>query len=70
MNINALKAKMVLEGISTEKLAQEIGVSKSAFYRKLNGKTEFTREEIQKIIDVLRISNSDAFKIFFENQVS
>lgn len=70
MNINALKAKMVLEDVSAEKLAQEIGVSKSAFYRKLSGKTEFTREEIQKIINALHISNNDAFTIFFESKVS
>lgn len=67
MDFKELKARMVLQDINNEDLAQKIGVSKSAFYRKMNGTTEFTRDEIQKIIDILHINSTDAIRIFFGN---
>jgi len=53
MNATRLKAAMVLKCINGEKLAGSIGISESAFYRKLNGQTEFTLGEVKRIKTVL-----------------
>lgn len=76
VNANALKAKLVLNGISVVDLLNEIGsqygvkMSKSAFYRKLNGSSEFDRKEIIAISKCLKINSSDLLRIFFSEKVS
>ena len=47
-----------------------LGISRSAFYRKCNGISEFTLIEIQRIIDYLNLAFSDVMEIFFTNKVS
>ena len=37
------------------KLCEVLGISRSAFYRKCNGGSEFTQGEIQKIVDFLNL---------------
>jgi DNA-binding Xre family transcriptional regulator len=49
MNSNKLKARMVERGINGQTLSREIGISESAFYRKMNGTSEFTQGEIKAI---------------------
>lgn len=40
-------------------------------YRKCNGKTEFTRREIEEIIEILGIDKVEALEgIFFDEKVS
>lgn len=34
-----------------------LGISRSAFYRKCNGKSEFTQSEIQTIVDYLKLDS-------------
>lgn len=46
----------------------KIGVSVSAFNRKLNGKTEFTLAEIKTILDVLELKSP--MGIFFADDLS
>lgn len=70
MNAHALKAKMVLLNVTTDELCTELGISRSAFYRKISGKSEFTRDEIQKIIEVLSMSTKETLDIFFGQEVS
>lgn len=47
-----------------------LNMSVSAFYRKCNGVTEFTREEIAKIAEILELSGEDILSIFFAEKVS
>ena len=62
MNTRKLRAKMVLEGVSMREMSASMGISVSALYRKLNGKSEFTRPEISKAIQALKIDNpADVF---------
>lgn len=51
-------------------LCDILGMSVSAFYRKCNGKTEFTRDEIVKIAEILELSGEDILSIFFTQKVS
>lgn len=61
-----LQAQMVLKGKNAEWLAKVLGMNTATFYRKMNNNGDFSREEIQKIILVLDIS--DPMDIFFADE--
>lgn len=63
-----LEYEMKSKGVTVEELCKAIGMSKTAYYRKLKGRTEFTRGEIQKMIDFLNLE--DPMDIFFTPKVS
>lgn len=63
-----LEYEMRKRGITNEKLCKDLNFSRSAFYRKCNGISEFTLSEIQKIIDYLGLESP--MGIFFTNKVS
>lgn len=67
MNANLLKSKMVLKEMTTEAISKEMDITKSTFYKKLRGTTEFTRAEILTIAKVLELRDKDIMNIFFEN---
>lgn len=54
--------------MSQEQLCKEIGMSRSAFYRKCNEISEFTQGEIQAIVDYLGLDSP--MGIFFKEKVS
>lgn len=68
MNRNLLEYEMKERGYTAEKLSREIGISKSAFSKKINGKSEFTLSEIQGIVSVLKLESP--MPIFFAEKVS
>ena len=59
---------MKKKGVSVDDLCAAIGISRSAYYRKIAGKTEFTIGEIQGIVDHLGLSSP--MGIFFAEKVS
>ncbi len=63
-----LEIAMKRKGISYEKLSEIIGISRSAFYRKMKGQSEFTQGEIQRIVDALELDSP--MGIFFAAKVS
>ena len=70
LNTNLLKAQMLLRNKKISDVAQELNISKSALYRKLNGKSDFTRREIYKLMNFLQIEPTEAMSIFFNEKVS
>jgi hypothetical protein len=58
-----LQYEMNKKGITTTAICKILDMSRSAFYRKCNGKSEFTQKEIQAIIDLLELDSPMA--IFF-----
>lgn len=68
MNKYKLEYYRKIKGLSTDELCKKIGISKIAYYRKINNKSQFNREEIEKIINVLQIP--DPMDIFFNSDVS
>lgn len=68
MDKTRLMYEMQKKGISIQKMIDILGMSRSAFYRKCNGISEFTQGEIQKIVDVLELSSP--MGIFFAEKVS
>ena len=63
-----LEYEMKSRGITVGKLCKDLNFSRSAFYRKCNGKSEFTQSEIQSITDYLGLESP--MGIFFANKVS
>lgn len=63
-----LEYEMKSKGVTIEKLCNDLKISRSAFYRKCNGKSEFTQGEIQKIVDYLGLDSP--MGIFFADKVS
>ncbi|MDE6888752.1 MAG: helix-turn-helix domain-containing protein [Eubacterium sp.] len=63
-----LEYEMKSRGITIEKLCAEIHISRSAFYRKCNGISEFTQGEIQNIVDYIGLDSP--MGIFFTEKVS
>jgi hypothetical protein len=70
MNKLKLKAAMVLKELSTEAACSEIGISKSAWFRKVSGESEFTQSEICKLRDLLALDDHQTAEIFFDRKVS
>lgn len=63
-----LEYEMKKRGISIADMCAKIGCSRSAFYRKCNGISEFTQSEIQTIVDYLELDSPVG--IFFTERVS
>lgn len=57
MNKSRLEYEMKLKGVTVDTLCKEIGISRSSFYRKCNGVSNFTQNEIQKIVDFLGLKS-------------
>ncbi|OUQ13135.1 hypothetical protein B5E84_17950 [Lachnoclostridium sp. An14] len=57
MDKEKLEKEMKERGVSKEKMCQELGISRSAFYRKCRGMSQFTLEEIQAIVKILHLES-------------
>jgi ACT domain-containing protein len=55
--------EMSKNGVTIGQLCKQLDISRSAFYRKCNGKSDFTQSEIQAIVDLLHLDSPVA--IFF-----
>ena len=53
-----LRAKMALAGVSQNELADKIGMSKNTFSGKINGRGCFTTDQVNKICNVLQITDA------------
>ena len=68
MNKNKLMYEMAEKKVTIMEMCEKLGISRSAFYRKCNGISEFTQSEIQTIVDYLELGSP--MGIFFEEKVS
>lgn len=67
MSFDKLKGKMAEKRISQDKMAQYIGITVQAFNAKINGRSQFTLEEVVKMTEFLGITNPK--EIFFESNI-
>lgn len=63
-----LEYEMKHRNVTRAQLCKALNISRSAFYRKCNGISDFTQSEIQKIIDYLGLDSP--MGIFFAEKVS
>ena len=66
MDKNKLMYEMAKQKVSILDMCHKLNMSRSAFYRKCNGISEFTQGEIQKIDGVIYIV--DAYGTFEQNE--
>lgn len=70
MNVLELKARMLLEEKSPDMLCAAMGISRSAWFRKTTGISEFTQSEISVMRKELNLNDHDTARIFFDPEVS
>ena len=68
MDKELLEYEMKKRGIKIGDMCAKLGVSRSAFYRKCTGVSEFTQSEIQTIVDYMKLDSPVG--IFFNPKVS
>lgn len=68
MNGARLEYEMKIRKVSVLDICKAIGMSRSAFYRKKTGKSQFTQGEITAIVKYLHLETS--MGIFFDEEVS
>lgn len=51
-------------GLKKSWIAEKLGISRQNFSQKMNGKREFTKQDISRIKDILELSDSDVIDIF------
>ena len=67
MNLLLLKSKMVEKGITDQELSSLLGINQATLFRKKNGRSDFYRNEIKVIKEVLNLTDRDIDLIFFGN---
>jgi len=68
MNRQRLLEKMTAEKVSVGQMCKLLNMSRSAFYRKTRGISEFTLGECERIVEILKIESP--VEIFFDKKVS
>lgn len=68
-NIPELKAECVRRGVTLEELASRIGINNATLYRKMTGKSEFSRNELQAIRDILYLNDEQFLHIFLKTNL-
>ena len=68
MDKDKLQDAMKQKGVSIQNMCNQLNMSRSAFYRKSNGISEFTQSEMQRIVDILKLESP--MGIFFTEKVS
>lgn len=63
MQANKLKSYMALRGETIKSLAATIGIASKTLSEKINGKSDFTLNEAEKLIQILGID--DPADVFF-----
>ena len=67
-NKNRFKAQLALAGMTMRELAEKLDIDESTLYRKVNSGGSFTREEINKMIEILEIK--EPMTIFFASELA
>ena len=68
MNKALLRYEMERRGMSIEELTRRLDISRTAFWRKCNGISEFKQSEIKTIIEILHLEHPT--EVFFSSEVS
>ena len=65
MDTNMLRSVLVRNGDNVAALADKMGLSQTALYRRINGETDFDYKEIKAIKDIYNLSPDEIDAIFF-----
>lgn len=70
MNSNELKAQMVRKDVTVDQICAAIGISRTSWFRKIGGSSEFSQGEITDIRRLLDLDDHMTAVIFFAGEVS
>ena len=62
------KAQLILANVSVKELCAELNIDESTFYRKMKQNGAFSREQINKMIKLLGIT--EPMEIFFASELA
>lgn len=65
VNVNLLKSRMALRGITQVDLSNAMQITDASFRNKLSGRSDFRVKEITRCRDCLNLSDDDIIDIFF-----
>lgn len=69
-NEKKFKAKLIENGLTISDIAKSIGVNEATIYRKMCGKSDFSRNEMSIIKDILVLNMDDFELIFFAKELA
>lgn len=67
LNRNLLKSKLALKGFTVKRLAEKMEMNYNTFQQKFLSRTPFRPQEIQRIQEILELSNDEVVAIFIQN---
>jgi len=70
MNTKELKVQMIRNDKTVDQLCTALHISRSAWFRKIKGKSWFTQAEIAGLRKELKLDNQTTSAIFFDGIVS
>lgn len=70
MNSRELKAQMILKDKTVDQLCAALGISRTSWFRKISGASEFTQGEITGLRFELELDDEQTGRIFFDKEVS
>lgn len=70
MNVDKIRGKIAENRMSVAEFCEAAGFVRSTFDRKMRGESEFTRAELERIINILHLTLDEARAIFFEDYVA
>jgi len=65
VNTAKLRGKMAEQNVEVQFLGTELGISRQAMSDKLNGRINFSLNDVHKISEVLNLTSEDRDLIFF-----
>lgn len=70
MNKRELKAQMIRKEKTVDQLCTALGISRTAWFRKVGGESQFTQGEIMGLRYELDLDDHQTAEIFFNTDVS
>lgn len=70
MNKRELKAQMIRKEKTVDQLCTALGISRTAWFRKIGGESQFTQGEIMGLRFELDLDDHQTADIFFNTEVS
>lgn len=70
MDVKELKAQMIRKDKTVDQLCAAIGISRTSWFRKVGGDSQFTQEELRGLRNELGLNDEQTIEIFFSDKVS
>lgn len=68
VDTNKLKGAIVENGKTQQEIAEEIGIDRSTFYRKMKNGGDFSIGEVSRMVTAIPLSDDQAIQIFLNTK--